>query len=160
MKTTIRKIVNVYSVLEGAKYTKLKTSERAAIVKFRRPMKKIVMDYEDFRKDALKDLRPDDFDQTVEVIRSFNEMTEEERKEALKDPEYLEALKANADFNRSVDECLKEEEDKEIEVEVAPISREAFNKLLDSNLDWTFGILDVLEEMLCPAEEVAPETEG
>lgn len=159
MKTTIGKAVNVYNLLSGAKYSKLKTSERSAIIKARRPMKEIAVKFEDFRNDALKGLRPENFDKTVEVIRKFNDMTEDERKAALNDAEYLEALEENAGFNKAVEDCVKDEAEKEIDLDITPITKEALNKLLDSNTDWTFAIADLLEEVLCAKEETETETE-
>ena len=152
MKTTIEKVANVYPLLDKAKYTKMENADRKALIKAMRPMKKTAADFNDFREDAIKRLRPENFDKIAELIDKFNTLSQEERKAAIADPEYQKALKVNGEYNTAINDCLSEEFDKEIELDFTPLTEDAVDRLLDSNTDWTIGQAMAVEELLCAKE--------
>lgn len=153
MKTTVEKVANIYPLLDKAKYTKMDNADRKALIKAMRPMKKTATEFNDFRDEAIKRLRPENFDKVAELIDKFNSLPQEERKQAIADPEYQEAFKANGEYNNAINDCLKEEFDKEIELDFTPLTEEAVDKLLDSNTDWTLGQAMAVEELLCSKED-------
>lgn len=142
-------VANAYELLDKAGYSKMDNADRSALIKVMRPMRKIHSDFSDFRNDAVKRLRPDGFDKVGELIDGFNAMGQEERKAALADQKYRDALKANDEYGRAINDCLKEEADKEVELDFAPLGEETFGRLLDSNPGWSMGQALLLDNLLC-----------
>lgn len=148
----IQTIVNVYPVLDKASLGKMEVTDRFAFIKALRPMKKANADFSDFREDAVARLKPEDYDKIAEEVQKFNSMNEEEREAALHNEETLNALKANGEFNMNIEKCLRDELDKEVELEFAPLSEDAFGKLMESNSNWEAGFVMTLEDILCDNE--------
>lgn len=153
MKTTTANVANIYPILDKAKYSKMDNADRKALIKAMRPMKKVAEEYNDFREGAVKRLRPENFDKVAELIDRFNSLSQEERKAAIADPEYQEAFKVNGEYNNAINDCLKDEFDKEIELDFTPLTEDAVDRLLDSNTDWTLGLAMAVEELLCSNED-------
>lgn len=143
------RIINAYRTLDAAKLAKMEVADRFTLIKALRPMKKVSAEFDDFREDAIKRLKPENYGEIAEAVNRFNEMSQEEREAAISEKKYADALKANLDFNNSMNDCLKEELTKETELDFATLPEEAFGKLLDSNPEWTLGIAMELEEILC-----------
>lgn len=59
---TIERVINVYKALDGAKMSKLETADRYLLIRALRPMRRIDADFAEFREDAVKRLRPDNYD--------------------------------------------------------------------------------------------------
>ena len=150
MKKTIKteKINEAYTLLDAAKYTKMEAADRRNIVKALRHLKKVSVEFNDFREDAIKRLRPDNFEEVAALINKFNAMTTEEREAAVAEKKYTDALKANIEFNTSVNECLREELDKLVELDFTGLSETAIDAMLDSNPDWTVGQAMLVEDIL------------
>lgn len=155
MKKTVKKetIVNMYQTLDNATLGKMETADRFVFIKALRPLKKVTTDFNDFKEDAVKRLKPEDYDAIAEKVQKFNGMSREDKESALSDKEYADALKANGEFNLNIDKCLREELDKEVELEFAPLSEDAFGKLMESNTSWNAGVIMALEDLLCGKEE-------
>lgn len=143
------RIINAYRTLDAAKLAKMEVADRFTLIKALRPMKKVSAEFDDFREDAIKRLKPENYGEIAEAVNRFNEMSQEEREAAISEKKYADALKANLEFNNSMNDCLKEELTKETELDFATLPEEAFGKLLDSNPEWTLGIAMELEEILC-----------
>lgn len=148
-KTGIKAVVNVYDVLDNATLGKLEVPERFTYIKALHALKKINGDFNDFREDAVKRLKPEDYDAIAEKVGKFNKMKPEEKEAALNDSAMTAALDANGEFMRQLNECLGDELDKEVEVEFAPLSEEAFGRLMESNGAWTAGTIMAAQELLC-----------
>lgn len=153
MKTTTGKVSEAYTLLDSAKYSKMESKERIALIKAMRAMKKVAEDFNGFRQDAVKRLMPDNFEDIANRINEFNAMSQQERVAAVEKPEYADALRANAKFNADVESCIAEETAKEIELAFEPLAADAFVNLLDSNPEWTAGQAMLAEDMLCGSEE-------
>lgn len=147
--TTIGKTVKAFRTLDAAKLSRMDTAQRFALIKALRPMKKVTGDFEDFRDDALRRLRPEGFDKVEAVIGRLREMPEPERSRAMADPANADAARLYDAYGREVDGCLGEEAAKETELEFEPLSDEAFGTLLESNGDWTAGLAMELQDILC-----------
>lgn len=158
-KFTILQIDTAYSRLDKAKYDKMATSDRFALIKAMRQMKKVAKDFEEFREDAAKRLRPDGFDAVENKINEIRNLAGEEQTKALTDPANADALKKNFEYQNSITECIKEEAEKEVSLDFAPLSEEAFGKLIDGNPDWTCGVALEMEDILRAETETAPETD-
>lgn len=149
MTTTTQKIVKVYPLLDKAKYSRMEIADRQALIKAMFSMRKIAEDFSDFRAEAMKMLTPDNAEELSKTLRDFNSHTPQERIELMSVPRYAEALEANAEFERAVTETLREESEREIRLEFTPLTQDAFDRLLDSNPDWTLGEAIMIQDILC-----------
>lgn len=151
---TIERVINVYKALDGAKMSKLETPDRYLLIRALRPMRRIDADFAEFREDAVKRLRPDNYDDIAAKVNKFNTLkTVQEREAAIEDTATREALEANYKFNTEVSECVKDELAKEVELEFAPLSEDAFGKLMESNPDWALGLIAEIEDVLTENKE-------
>lgn len=141
-------INEVYTLLDAAKYTKMEAADRRALVKAMRPLKKVSTDFTDFREDAIKRLRPDNYEEVARLVDEFNGLSAEARTAAVTDPKYTSAIKAFNAFQTDISECLREEIAKEQEMEYEPLTAEAIDRLLDSNEGWTVGQAMLVEDVL------------
>ena len=157
MKTTTGKVSEAYALLDSAKYSKMESKERIALIKAMRQMKKVAEDFNGFRQDAVKRLMPENFEDIANRINEFNAMSQQERVAAVEKPEYADALRANAKFQNDVESCVAEEGAKEIELAFEPLAADAFVNLLDSNPEWAVGQAMLVEDMLCGSEESGKE---
>lgn len=148
-KTTIGKTVKMFRTLDMAKLSKMDTAQRFALIKAMRPMKKVARDFEDFREDAFKRLRPEGFDKVDSVISRLRGMTEPELSKAIAEPANADAVRLFNAYNRDVEGCLGEEAAKETELDFEPLTDEAFGALLESNGDWAAGLAMELQDILC-----------
>lgn len=147
-KTTIAKLVLVLGVLNNAKGEKLRPKERFALGKLILSARKPLHDYEALEQEALKRLRPEDFDATEAIINELSGMEEGKRLEALQEEKFAEAVRAQNEYNAAINECLAPERMKEVEVEIEAQSPEWRDRLLESNPEWTGGQLALLVDLI------------
>lgn len=157
MKTTTGKVSEAYTLLDSAKYSKMESKERIALIKAMRQMKKVAEDFNGFKQDAVKRLMPENFEDIANRINEFNAMSQQERVAAVEKPEYADALRANAKFQNDVESCIAEESAKEVELAFEPLAADAFVNLLDSNPEWAVGQAMLAEDMLCDSAESGKE---
>ena len=158
MKKTVKDITveNIYPVLDKAKYAKMDAQCRRQVFAAMYAMKKVMTDYNGYREELVKRLRPENADEIAGLVDEFNAMPKAERENAIKDKKYADALKANLEFSNEVQKCLFE---KESDLDFAPLTDEAFDALCDSNPDWDFGQSMALHDILCEASDGKEVTE-
>ncbi len=128
MKT--KQVVEVYNTLSSAKLSKMEDKDKFLVIKAMRQLKPISTAYEEFVKDAQEKLKGDDFEDIQKKAQKWQEEGEntslslEERREI---NTYLNG------YNNKVVECLKEEVEKDNELNYEKISEDAFGKLVSSN---------------------------
>lgn len=128
MKT--KQVVEVYNTLNSAKLSKMDDKDKFLVIKAMRQLKPVFTAYEEFVKDAQEKLKGDDFEDVQTKARKWQEegentsLTIEERRNI---NIYLN------DYSNKVNECLKEEVEKDNELTYEKISEEAFGKLIASN---------------------------
>lgn len=149
----IQTIVEQYPTLDKASIGKMDVADRFVFIKALRPMKKISDDFNAFREDAVNRLKPENYDKIVETVSKFNSMDYAAMVDAMADKDVADALRANGEFNSNIDKCLRDELEKEVELEFAPLSEDAFGKLMDSNSNWQAGVIMAIEDILCGKEE-------
>lgn len=148
-KVSKGRVIDAYETLASAKRSKMEADDRRAIHKILWPMKKVADDFAGYRKEAVRNLQPENYDSIVGRINRFNAMTEAEREKALTQKEYVDALRANLEFNNEITKTLDEERAKEMELDFEPLAEEAYDRLLDSNPDWDLGTDIELRDILC-----------
>lgn len=151
MKKTIKKatITKVYGILNTAKLSKCPAQVRRAAFGAMYPMKAVAGECADYEREAAKRLQPEGYQAVVDVINEFNAMSPTEREEAVKQSKYMNALRANFDFNREVNKCVSEHLAEDVEIDLEPLTDEFFDALCDSNPDWTLGQCIELQDALC-----------
>ena len=128
MKT--KQVVEVYNTLSSAKLSKMEDKDKFLVIKAMRQLKPISTAYEEFVKDAQEKLKGDDFEDIQKKAQKWQEEGEntslslEERREI---NTYLNG------YNNKVVECLKEEVEKDNELNYEKILEDAFGKLVSSN---------------------------
>lgn len=151
MKKTVKNkiIQDVYKTLDSAKIDRLKTSDRRAVFGVIYPMKRIAQEYEDYQREAAKRLMPANYQEIIQVVNEFCEMSNEDRADALKQPRFESALKENYLFNQEMNKCMSEYLDKDAELEFTPLADEVFDAMCDCNPNWTLGQCVELQGLLC-----------
>lgn len=147
MKT--RDIIEAMPLLQKAKLTKMKDSDKFLVIKAMREIKKVNAEYDEFSKDVLDKCKGDNHDEMVEQAKKWNDehqsnttaISEEERKLLAKLNGYF------AEYTASVDALKQKELDKEIVISYAKLNEESFGELIASN-DFTVEEIMKLEEVL------------
>ena len=146
LKLKTGEIVNAYQVLDEAKYQKMSDDDKVRLWKISRKLSPIAQKYEEERADANRKLVPsDDFNPKLQKAVEYERLKKEGKEELpMTDEEYTSTLKEFKEYEGLLKKALKDLEEKENEIEIEPLSEEAFGKLMASN-DWTLRQVDLLE---------------
>lgn len=144
MKTTIKKIVSAYKALGEAKVSKLEESEVVKIVKARKAMRQTAEDYEAFLKDCQEKFKTENWD---DIQSKAQKWQQEGEKTTLTDAEKMEINKALLEYAHKVDLAIKDELDKELEINIDTLKEDSVTKLIVENA-WELKKLDEIEIML------------
>lgn len=109
--------ITAFRLLINAKFDKLTSAEKPALVKTFQRLKKATADFGDLIKTA------------------------------------HEKFKGEENEKELVEATLSEEAAKEVEVEIKPMAPEAFDRLVDSNAEWTLAQVDALHFALVGEKE-------
>lgn len=153
MKKTIKtgRIIDIRQMLDKAKCPG--ASARKAMFRAMYPMKAVSDGFDTYRNEAVKRLRPENYDEVAGTVNEFAAMGAEAKKTALAVPRYQNALKTNYEFNAALNQCLAEERDKDVELDLVPLTDETFDTLCDANPEWTLGQCIEIQEILCEQKE-------
>lgn len=130
MKITTEKAVLVYRILNSARLVGEKMSDEAkfAIIRIVKALKPIFVSYDDFLKDVSRRLRPDNFDGIESKLREGKPLNPEEQRIFM-------------GYNSDVERCLREEFDKELELEIKPLDEDMMKGFIASN---DFAVSDIM----------------
>lgn len=148
MKTI--EITNIYAVLNEAKLTKMEDADKFKVIKALRAIKPIAKGYEDFVEDAKNKLKGEDYDKMSEKAQAWNKDNQGKKVGELTQEEIDNLNTINtyfAEYNKRVENCLKEEAEKEVELTFDKLNEDAFGKLVASN-DWTCGQIMALSDVI------------
>lgn len=134
-KKTTDSIVSAYRLINNAKLSKMETEEKFAFIKAVRQLKKVGVNFDDLLNDAQERLKNEDTAAILTKIQSNEKLSAEENAAFNK-------------YNQDVTACLKEELDKEIDVDFEPLSKEAFGHFIASN-DFSVNQILLIEDVLC-----------
>lgn len=145
-------IVNAYNALGSAKLSKMEDKDKFTLIRAMKVLKPVSTGYEDFVKDARDRLKDDRWDDMQQQAERWNAIHKGQKLADLtpKEQEQLEDI--NAYFNgytRRVEECVREEAEKDVAPEYVRLSEEAFGRLLESNPDWEVEKVMLVSEALC-----------
>lgn len=143
MKTT--KIVSVYELLSNAKINKVVDQGKIKIVKAVREMKKITTDFNELVADAREKLKGDNHD---EIIEKASRWQQEGESVNLTDKEKIEINTYLSEYSNRIDNCIKDDAEKEHEMEFVKLTDEEFEGLISSN-DWDVKTIMDIQEVIC-----------
>lgn len=144
MKCKIKQVVGAYKALGEAKVTKLEESEVVKVVKARKAMRPVAEEYESFLKDCQEKFKPEDWD---DIQKDFQKWQQEGEKTTLSESRRIELNKSIIGYQVKIDKAVKDELEKEVEVDIETLKEETTTKLLVEN-GWELKKLDEIEIML------------
>ena len=134
----LKEIVSTYKLLGEAKVMNLTEEEVLTIVIARKKMRALAMEYDEYLKDVQDKFRPDNFDELVIKAQNWDELSKEEQQSI------SNQLKA---YEKKVNNIVKEELNKIVEIEIQPLSEECLAKLIKMN-GWSINKIDELSAVL------------
>lgn len=144
MKATIKQVVEAYKVLGEAKVTKLEESEVIKVVKARKAMRPIADEYEAFLKDCQDKFKPENWDK---IQGNLQKWQQEGEKTTLTEEERIEVNKAIIGYQVKIDKAVKDELEKEVELNIEALKEDSTTKLLVEN-GWELKKLDEIGILL------------
>ncbi|WP_455998849.1 hypothetical protein [Phocaeicola barnesiae] len=125
MKTTVDKIVKAYAKLGDVKVTTLEDKEVMKVIRMRKAMRPVSEDFNAFLEDVKTKFKPEGFEDTVRKAQEgWDKMTDSEKRAA---------NELVTGYNRKVDEAVREEADREVEIEFEALSEDSLTKLMKEN---------------------------
>lgn len=134
----LKEIVSTYKLLGEAKVMNLSEEEVLTIVIARKKMRTLAMEYDEYLKDVQDKFRPDNFDELVIKAQSWDELSKEEQQSI------SNQLKA---YEKKVNNVVKDELNKIVEIDIQPLSEECLAKLIKMN-GWSINKIDELSAVL------------
>lgn len=145
-------VVNAFAALNGAKLAKMEDKEKFTLIKAMKVLKPIKNAYEDFVKDAREKLKGENHEEMLKRVEEWRTKHNDTKPADFTTDELKELNEINTyfnDYNKKVEECVKEEADKEVTLEYTRMSEEAFGHLLTSNPEWDVEKMMLAAEVLC-----------
>ena len=144
MKATIKQVVEAYKVLGEAKVTKLEESEVIKVVKARKAMRPIADEYEAFLKDCQDKFKPENWDK---IQGNLQKWQQEGEKTTLTEEERIEVNESVIEYQSKINAAVKDELEKEVEVNIEALKEDSATKLLVEN-GWELKKIDEIEILL------------
>ena len=154
MKKQVRteEVLKVYNIISTCKYNKMDDADKVKAWKVTRVLKPIATKFDEDSKDAAEKMKPsEDFTERLVMAQDFERLRNEggDIKESKMGPaEYDAFVKEFKDYNKLVNDAVKEFADKEVEIEFEALSDDAFGKLMASN-EWTMEQATTVGELVC-----------
>lgn len=140
----VKEIVSAYKVLGEAKVSNLEESEIKKIVLNRKAMRNIVEEFEAFLKDCQEKFKPENWDELQSKIQQWQQ---EGDKTTLSEEERIAINKTIIEYQVKINNAIKEEENRIVEINIETLSEESITRLLKHN-DWQTSKLDDISILL------------
>lgn len=134
----LKEIVSTYKLLGEAKVMNLTEEEVLTIVIARKQMRRLAIDYDEYLKDVQDKFRPDNFEELAMKAQNWDELSKEEQQEI--------NLQLKV-YERKVNSIVKDELNKEVEINLEPLSEACLAKLIKMN-GWSINKIDELSAVL------------
>lgn len=145
MNKKLEKIIVATNLLNSAKITKMEDADKFTTIKAMKVLVPIANEYDGFLTLTRDKLKPENFD---EMQAKAQKWQSEGENTTLTETERIEINKFFTDYQQSIEECIKEEVAKEIELDYNPLPEDAFMQLAASNPDWDLRQIMAVEEVL------------
>lgn len=139
----LKKLLAAYNTLSEAKVATCAEKEIIKIVKARKVMRPYVEEYEAYLKDCQDKFKPVGWD---DVAAKLQQWQKEGEKTTLSEQEREEVSITAIAYQKSIDEALREELEKEVDLIFERLDEETGVKLISGNA-WELKKLDDLEIM-------------
>lgn len=140
----VKEIVSAYKVLGEAKVSNLEESEIKKVVLNRKAMRNIVEEFEAFLKDCQEKFKPENWDELQSKIQQWQQ---EGDKTTLSEEERIAINKTIIEYQVKINNAIKEEENRIVEINIETLSEESITRLLKHN-DWQTSKLDDISILL------------
>ena len=140
MKTS--DIVTLYQIIKSSHLTKCEDADKFLMIKNISTMKPVVTAFEDFRNEAQEKLKDDNFEKMQATAKKWQD---EGEKTTLSDKGKIEVNTYFFDYSQKIEACMKEESEKDIDIEIKKLSEKGFQNFIASN-DFTLEHCGFLSE--------------
>lgn len=143
-------VVEVFSIMKTAKYSKMSDAEKISVWKIYKAIKTIGKEFEDDVEDLKQKLVPyENFaDDVQKAINYENAKMNNTAISDMTDDDYKKFINTFRHFNDAVKDAVKEFEEKEVTITIEPLKEDAFDRFRASN-DWTFEQSSIVEDFVC-----------
>jgi hypothetical protein len=155
MKKTVKtsEILNVYNIINGAKYGKMDDADKVKVWKICRKLKPVATKFDEDSKDAAEKMKPQiegGFDEVLAKAQEYERLTAQHQPtiDVMTKADYDKFIEEFKNYQKLVNDAIKEFADKEVEVEFDVLTEESFGKLLSSN-EWNIGQASIVGEVVC-----------
>ena len=155
MTMTTNEIVGLYKVLSEAKLVKMEEADKYSVIKILRKLRPTAESFETYQKDARERLKPENWDEVIAKVQQWQNEGEET---TLTEEERRKINMAIMTYDRSVNSCIVEELNLEVDVEFNKLSEAAFEKLFASN-EWDAKTALFVADYIVEEEVEEAETE-
>lgn len=126
-------IVNAYRALEKATVSELTAEERISVVKAMKAMRTTTKEFESFVEDLREKFKSENLEAIIRKIQEGKGLTEDE-------------VKTFNEYNIPVSAAIREEEGKEVELDIPKVSEDAIIKMIGEN-KWELSKLETFDFM-------------
>lgn len=145
-----KQALEAYNILNGAKYSKLEDADKIKLWKIVRALKPIATKFQDDVKDASENFKSEfeNYNENLTKAQDY-ERGKAEGKEDLPmtEEEYKAFIEVFKKYNKLVSDAVNEFAEADVNLEVEPMSEDAFGKLLASN-DWSIDKTTSIDFMI------------
>lgn len=141
MKVTVktRDAMSVYNILRGVNLVKTDAQTRKAVLRACRQLRPVAEDFKAFSEDAVERLKPEGWEKALADLKSTTAADEEK----------TAARRVEAEYQRSVDDCVREELEREDTVEIPePFTFEMIDGLIAASESLGADAVMLLEDVL------------
>lgn len=129
----VGQIVNAYRTLDKATVSELTADERIAVVKAMKVMRTTSKDFESFVEDLREKFKSENLEGIIRKIQEGKGLTEDE-------------VKTFNEYNIPVSAAIREEEEKEVNLDIPKVSEDAIIKMIGEN-KWELSKLNTFDFM-------------
>lgn len=144
----ISKLIEMYNVLNTAKYNKLEDADKIKLWKIVRALKPIAAKFEEDTKDASERFMEEGFRENLQKAQEYEKARSEGKEELpMTEEEYKAFVQVFIKYNKLVSNAINEIAESEVDITLETLSEDAFGKLMASN-DWTFDQINKIDSIV------------
>lgn len=134
----VKEIVSAYKALGEAKVNNLEESEIIKILKSRKTMRSIAEEFNEFLKEVQDKFKPENFEEIQFKLQNWSEVSDEDK---------IKITNIIKEYEAKINSAIKDELEKEIELELEKLNENSISKLLKNN-EWPIQKLDEISIIL------------
>lgn len=138
-------VLNAYPLINEAKLTKLEDEAKFKVIKACKEMKPIVVELQEFEKDARKKLEGENHEDIINKAQKWQQEGDASDL-SLEDKKIINEYLTT--YSNKISECLKDELNKPLELTYEKLTKDELKKFVASNdwtVDQTIAVMNVFE---------------